>query len=94
MLFFKKKIIEDGDILKKSALESCQRCKCLMMRSSAKVVIGLGSFGSTETYYCHRCKPAYDKVVYGHSYGNMKSTNVYYAMVEVNKDGNQVMAKK
>jgi hypothetical protein len=79
---FKKKEEEKDWKFDKEEEVSCYDCKCLMKKEDAYVVDGM--FGN-KSYYCHKCKPNYQKVRYGGDY-----SVYYYREMLVTKEGEPI----
>lgn len=82
--------------VKSEEVLSCEGCKCILKNEDAYKVLYCGFF-QANFYYCNRCKPNYDKVVYQYDFpssGRMKTVKRYYVTREIEVDENGKEVKK
>lgn len=85
---------EDREIIEvKEQPIPCETCKCLLNKEDAyKVKAVVKDCNSWEQYFCKKCQPKYEKVVYA-PFGD-DAPNRYYKMLEVDENGIALQRKK
>ncbi len=75
--------------------KACQKCGCLVLTEKLKTVRVRGVRSAGFDYYCTRCKPPYDEIMYGNDIGECNYfRSIPASLVQVTKGGKEIKPKK
>ncbi len=94
MWLVKKKRVNDnfGGYVEEDYIDTkvCNDCGCIIVKNKAECVYDLTNWSNSDTYYCKKCKPPYDK-----TYIDRQGEQIYFSKITehyipVTKDGKEI----